>query len=206
MKPTRRDVLVTGAGMAVGAILSNFADRGKRPAGSARSPVRSGATTVEDRSGDEYVLALRQQPAAAVRRPRPPGPAPGGPRAGRPGDDRRPRHRRHPRPGGRRRADGGATADGHDGRRVGSLGAHPRDRPGGRERDPRRLRRRRRPGEQAAGVRRDRLARPGRAPGRGHGAGPAGPQGHGRDARADRAIHRPGRVRRVPLGGRARRA
>ena len=58
---------------------------------------------------------------------------------------------------------GGAAADGHDGRRVGSLGTHPGDRPGSGARDRRRLRRRRRPGEQAAGVHRDRLARPGRA-------------------------------------------
>jgi ribose transport system substrate-binding protein len=53
MKPTRRDVLVTGAGMAVGAILTNFADRGKPPADPLSRSADPGA--IVDRSGDEYV-------------------------------------------------------------------------------------------------------------------------------------------------------
>ena len=67
MRPTRRDVLVTGAGMAVGAILTNFADRGKPPAG----PARDSADPAGGRGPDRrrVCLALGQQPAAAVRRP-----------------------------------------------------------------------------------------------------------------------------------------
>ena len=67
MKPTRRDVLVTGAGMAVGAILTNFADRGKPPAEALSRSADPAA--IVDRTRRRVCLALGQQSAAAVRRP-----------------------------------------------------------------------------------------------------------------------------------------
>jgi len=51
MKPTRREVLVTGAGMAVGAILTNFADPGKPPAGALSRSAEP--TVIVDRTGDD---------------------------------------------------------------------------------------------------------------------------------------------------------
>ena len=204
MKPSRRDVLVAGAGMAVGAILTNFADRGKRPADPlSRS---AGPAGTVDRTGDEYVwLSANSRLPLFVAHDHPAllqagrelgvrvtiaGPdtvdIPGLVAAVEQTAARRPT---------------GMMVVGWDPSAL--IPAIDRAVESGIPVD---LRRRRRPGEQAAGVHRNRLARPGRAPGAGHGSGPPGPHRNGRDAWADRAIDRPGSVRRVSLGGRACRA